>query len=86
MFSLTLLPHVLSTEGTDFTLDTSNFNFAMGAVNSQTINILVTPINDTDVEGTENYVLSIVVNSGPATVGTATVTVDILDDDGKLLL
>ena len=44
----------------------------------------VTVADDTLIEGTECYILSISVSSGPASIGAMdTVTVNIEDNDGK---
>ena len=48
------------------------------------MNVMVMVTDDLLVEGTESYVLSISVSSGPFTIGaTDTVTVNIADNDGK---
>ena len=60
-------------------------NFPSSSEHDITMNVLVTPLEDTLVEGTESYILSIAVTSGPAIVGALdTVTVNIRDNDGKL--
>ena len=48
--------------------------------------MMVTVSDDTLVEGMENYILAVLVSSGPATVGASpTVTVDLGDNDGELV-
>ena len=74
----------LHVEGVDFELDTTAITFAPGLGNGITMNIMVTPLDDLLVEGTERYTLSISVSSGPASVGTMNaVTVNIEDSDCK---
>ena len=59
----------------------------MGLGHGDTMNVMVTASDDMLVEGRETYVLSISVSSGPATIGAMdTVTVNIVDNDGKTVL
>ena len=46
----------------------------------------MTPVDDILIEGTENYILSIEVNSGPAIVEVDLATVNIADNDGKFII
>ena len=74
----------LCTEGADFSLVSTALTFGMGSGDDDTMDIMVTLLDDLLVEGTENYTLSISVSSGPASVGAlGTVTVNIADDDGE---
>ena len=57
----------------------------MGLGDDNTMNVMVMVTDDMLVEGTESYILSVSMSSGPATIGTTdTVTVNIVDNDGKL--
>ena len=70
-------------DGTDFTLVSTSVNFAVSLGNDDTMNIMVMVTDDMLVEGTESYVLSISVSSGPAVIGAmSTITVNIADNDG----
>ena len=61
--------------------------FAMGLGNAEAMNVMVTVSDDMLVEGTESYILSISVSSGPATIGAMdSATVHIADNDGKVVL
>ena len=76
-----------STEGQDFALTSSSHNFSTGAQNTNSVDIIVTPIEDFLVEGTESYVLSIEMLAGPAQIGPVdTDIVNIQDNDGKLMM
>ena len=49
-----------------------------------TKDVIVTPLEDLLVEGTESYILSIAMVSGPVTKAvTNTITVSIADNEGK---
>ena len=57
----------------------------MGLGDDNTMNVMVMVTDDMLVEGAESYILSVSLSSGPATIGTTDmVTVNIVDNDGKL--
>ena len=57
----------------------------MGLGDDESTTVMVTVSEDLLVEGTESYILSISVSSGPAVIGAMdTVTVNIDDNDCKL--
>ena len=59
----------------------------MGLGDDETMNVMVNVSDDILVEDSENYILSISVSSGPASIGALdTVTVNIADNDGKVVL
>ena len=59
----------------------------MGLGDDNTMNVMVMLTDDMLVEGAESYILSVSMSSGPATIGTTdTVTVNIVDNDGKTVL
>ena len=73
--------------GTDYALISTSVNFAMGLGDDETMNVMVNVSDDILVEDSENYILSISVSSGPASIGALdTVTVNIADNDGKVVL
>ena len=58
----------------------------MGLGDDETMNVMVMVTDDVLVEGTESYILSISVSSGPASIGAMnTITVNIADNDGEVL-
>ena len=58
----------------------------MGLGDDETMNVMVMVTDDVLVEGTESYILSISVSSGPASIGAMnTITVNIADNDGEAL-
>ena len=67
--------------GQDFSLSRTEVIFGMGANSGSSINILVQILDDTLVEGTENFTLTGSV-APPASFGSS-ITVSIIDDDGK---
>ena len=74
-----------TTEGSDYSLDATDFTFtAVSRLNDFSMDIIVTPSDDVFVEGTESYILSISVGSGPASIGAMDmITVNIADDEGN---
>ena len=69
----------------DFILDNATFMFPAGSGDGATMNITVTVFNDSLLEGTESFGLSLSVRSGVATLaqGMENVTLYIMDEDGK---
>ena len=74
-----------ASEGADFSLDATEFTFAANSGNDITTDVIVTPTDDVFVEGTESYILSIAMSSGPASIGAMDmITVNIADNEGIL--
>ena len=67
--------------GQDFSLSRTEFTFDAGSNSGNSINIFVQILDDTLVEGTENFTLTGSV-APPASFGSS-ITVSIIDDDGK---
>ena len=83
--SLSFINFYFNSKGADFSLITTSFNIAMGLGDDETMNVMVMVTEDLLVEGTESYILSVSVSSGPASIGAMdTVTVNIDDNDCKL--
>jgi len=65
--------------GQDFNLSRTEVTFDVGATNGNRINIFVNILDDTLMEGTENFTLTGSVAT-PASFGSS-ITVSIIDDD-----
>ena len=77
---------LLFLEGTDFSLVTTSADFVTGLGNGETMNVMVMVTDEMLVEGTESYILSVSLSSGPASIGAMdTVTLNIADNDGRFL-
>ena len=71
-------------EGEDFHLLRQEITFVQGATTGSTQNVSIDIIDDSLVEGTESFVVSGNVTAPASFVpGGDTVTVNILDNDGK---
>lgn len=66
----------------------TTFIFANGTVDNTTVDVIVNVVEDFILEGTEDYVLTVQVMSGPASVSldSISVTNNIVDNDGKYIL
>ena len=67
--------------GQDFSLSQTEVTFSAGTTDGNTTGIFVNILDDTLVEGTENFTLTGSV-APPASFGSS-ITVSIIDDDGK---